>query len=612
MKQKRATNPQMLPTDEEKRLLRKIIYTPILILIISSVVILLIVINNKITRNRNRIKRVENLLVSEVKSKIKNRVKQIIKKIVYQKNISERLLEKSLKEKVDIAYKVIDGIYKNNPKENRDETIDIIKNALKGIRYNEGRGYFFIYDLNCTNILLPISPNLEGKDFSNYVDSKGDSVVQNIAATLKKQDKTFYTWYYIEPNKRDRYYKKIGYNRVYRPLNIFIGTGEYLEEFEENMQKSIISEISKIEPKDNMSIYIIDKRGTELIGRYPIKFSIKKYNDFFTFDNHIYYASKIDGWGWSIVAGFSLNILQDKIISIKEKEDKNLTKTVMEIFLTYIIFIVILSLLLFKYSKKIRENFASYKKALKKEEELLLEREMAIKENEKHKEMRDILSYIAHQWRQPLNALSIQVSKLIMLKESNALSKKEEIRDLKNIENKIVQLSKIIDIFKDFFKQNTKDKRYFSLSKAIEEIIFIVNEECRQNSIDLTYNNPKEIDIFGNKRELQQAVINIINNSKEHIIQNSLQNGFIKVTTKRHQNRVTISIEDNAGGITCKIDHKKIYEPYFTTKKEYGNNGLGLYITKNIIEKHFKGKIYYKNSNKGAVFTIVLPIYNST
>ena len=597
----------MLTSNEEKKLLKKVIFTPIIFIIASSLIVLFILIGSAIKQNNQESAKIQKLLTDKIKVHMKNRTEYIYKKINYQKNISERLLKESLKEKLDIAYKVIEGIYKNNLNIKKERVIKLIKDALRSIRYNHGRGYFFIYDLNCTNILLPISPKYEGKDFSKYVDSEGDRVVKNMTTILKKQDKTFYTWHYIEPNKGKKYYKKIGFNKIFKPLGIFVGTGEYLGEFEKNIKKSIILEIIKTYQNDDISLSIINKNGFDFINGSQKTLRVKSYGVFSTFDDSIFYAKYVRDWGWSIVTAYSKKKLLNKIQNIRKNMHKELRKTIIKILIVYIIFILILSLLLTTYSKKIKKNFINYKMALKREEELLLEKERLISENQKYKEIRDILSYIAHQWRQPLNALSMQINKLIMLRGNDVLTKKEEMKNFKEIEKKIVYLSKTIDIFKDFFKHSPDEKTYFSLLKATKEVVFIVAEECKQNSIKLIYNIQNDIKIYGNKKEFQQALINLINNSKEHIIQNNIQNGFIKIEAKTLKQKTLITIEDNAGGITCKIDHKKIFEPYFTTKKSYGNSGLGLYISKNIIGKHFKGQISLKNSSNGAIFIISTP-----
>jgi signal transduction histidine kinase len=168
-------------------------------------------------------------------------------------------------------------------------------------------------------------------------------------------------------------------------------------------------------------------------------------------------------------------------------------------------------------------------------------------------------------------------------------------------------MSKTIDDFRNFFRPN-KAKEYFDINKSVLDAVDLVSSTFEHHNIKLEKDFEEEkIVILGFPNEFSQVVLNIISNAKDALIENKVENPKVKIETKIEKDNVCISIKDNALGIKDEIINK-IFEPYFTTKGEVQGTGIGLYMSKIIIEKNMNGEIYVENSHEGANFIIKLPI----
>ena len=226
--------------------------------------------------------------------------------------------------------------------------------------------------------------------------------------------------------------------------------------------------------------------------------------------------------------------------------------------------------------------------------------------------MGEMIGNISHQWRQPLTVISTIASSLALKKECNIL----EEDDIRNSSEAIVEqtryLSHTIDDFRTFIK-DSQSKEDISLVKAINKTISLVTPSLKNNYITLVTNLEDDLIISGYENQLVQAFINIINNSKDALKENisDKEDKFVFIETKRVEDRLTITIKDNAKGIPQEV-LPRIFEPYFTTKHQNVGTGIGLSLANDILIKHHKAKIKVINEefeyeglkHKGAVFKI--------
>ncbi|MFA6396013.1 MAG: HAMP domain-containing sensor histidine kinase, partial [Sulfurimonas sp.] len=235
------------------------------------------------------------------------------------------------------------------------------------------------------------------------------------------------------------------------------------------------------------------------------------------------------------------------------------------------------------------------------EQEVKSQQEMLIQQN-RLAALGEMIGNIAHQWRQPLNTLGLIVQDV---KEAYHFSELTEPY-IKNMSFKAMEqidyMSQTIDDFRNFFSFS-KEKKLFALRQSVSNSIDMIVGEIKKHEIKLEIFVPDELVIYGMINEFSQVILNVINNAKDTLIQNKSKNPFIRITAKRDDTKVEITIEDNGGGIPAEI-LSRIFEPYFTTKAEGKGIGIGLYMSKMIIEEHMNGFLNARNSHEGAIFTI--------
>jgi len=232
--------------------------------------------------------------------------------------------------------------------------------------------------------------------------------------------------------------------------------------------------------------------------------------------------------------------------------------------------------------------------------------EKILMQQAKMAEIGSMLESIAHQWRQPLNILGLTMTRLNMSCTMGLGG--EPTKFLEIAENQIQYMSQTIDDFRNFFKQD-KERIQSNLSIIIDDVETLLGPLLAHKKIAIEKSIPKNVQLYIYPNELKQVIINIINNAREAIEQSKNDIRLIKISCAIDQMTCTISVEDSGGGIPDKI-MDKIFDPYFTTKFESQGTGIGLYMAKMIIEKHFLGELSAKNINNGARFDIKIPHLN--
>ncbi len=223
-------------------------------------------------------------------------------------------------------------------------------------------------------------------------------------------------------------------------------------------------------------------------------------------------------------------------------------------------------------------------------------------------QMGEMTNIIAHQWRQPLSAISSTAHNLTFkLLMEEKVDKKSFLNEIELIESYSQHLSKTINDFRSFL---TADKKLetVNINQIIDEVIKIIKPTLKTSNIILQteYENDAYAPVY--KNELKQVFLNIIENAKDAITEKNKAHGKIRIKTYREGKEVIVKISDNGGGIPEKIIGK-IFEANFTTKTRKGGSGIGLYISKTIVESHFQGSIKAENENSGTAIYISFPAF---
>ena len=241
-----------------------------------------------------------------------------------------------------------------------------------------------------------------------------------------------------------------------------------------------------------------------------------------------------------------------------------------------------------------------------------VKKEQLLFQQNKLASMGEMIGNIAHQWRQPLNVISTIASSQLIGYELDNVDKKSNVDGLNKLIDTVNYLSSIIERFRDFFNPN-KESEEFYIDDMLKENIHIFEASYIENSIELVI-NVQNYKVVGYKFELMQVILNIINNAKDALILNNIEDKFVFIENSIEGDILIFKIYDNAGGVKDSIKNK-IYEPYFTTKHQSQGTGLGLYMSREIIRKHFQGELInetieyeYKGAKyKGEEFTIKVP-----
>ena len=631
---------------KEIKLIKFIKYTPIFIV---GIICLLITTLLSIEKNVSLKKDLENLqkdYLEKNREIIKNEVNKVFDYIEHKKLNSEDELKENLKDRVEEAFTLVNYIYeKYKNTETKEQIINRIKDSLRPIRFNDNRGYFYISGMDGINILHPINPEFENKLVINYKDNFGNFVLKSIINNLQNKKETFTTLYWQKPDDSTHQYKKITFNKIFEPYNFIIGTGEYLNDFENITKEEVLSYISTIRYDKNGYISVIDEKGVYLshieksyigVNRIDLKDEngvmitkeilnlAKDGNDGYLKyigtikpqtklpSEKISYIKGFTDWNWAITTGFYTDELEKQIIDrqaeIKDRYTKNLTNLFLISFLLTGIFLSIS----FYISKRLQKRFYKYKEQVLTHIKKNREKDTILAQQAKMAAMGEMLENIAHQWRQPLSTISTISTGIKIQYEYAEIKKEEVIKSMNTIATTTKYLSQTIDDFRDYFNPK-KEATYFNLRDIFEKVSDLLEPQLHLKNIQII-KDIDDINIFGMENEFLQVIINILNNSKDEFERKEFEKKYIFIDTQITKNEIIVTLKDNAGGIEEEIIDR-VFEPYFTTKFKSKGTGIGLYMSKEIIEKHMNGSLSVKNekyvykdkSYIGATFLIIFP-----
>ncbi len=231
------------------------------------------------------------------------------------------------------------------------------------------------------------------------------------------------------------------------------------------------------------------------------------------------------------------------------------------------------------------------------------EQEQMLFRQARYAQMGEVLSMIAHQWRQPLNAIALTNSGLQVMGKQGICDPEKLSEKTKRIEEYVQHLSATIDDFRNFFKED-KEKSDLILSVVVEDALALMRPVMEEEKIEVCIESKCSCMVHSYPNEILHVLLNILGNAKDVLKTADRSSRKIVIRMIHEEAQNCIEIEDNGGGISEDVA-EKIFDPYFTTKEE--GTGLGLYMSKLIIEKHCQGKLEAYNGQDGAVFRLCFP-----
>ena len=598
-------------TNDEKNIKRVVLLSSTVIIFIVSIMIAYLLINSEIENFNNHLKSFKSTLIEREKFSIRTTMKNLVNDIHYEEISRKEEIKQRVKEQALSMTNLTQSFYLQNKNQNTNAIINVAKKLIQSTTTSKDEIHYFIFNTNGLLLLNTNNKNSENKNFIDFEDINGKKFVQKI---LKKDGFSYYYWF--KPNSSKVAYK-ITYSQKIKDLDIVIGAGAF-ENTTHKLSPKILNKIKKYNfGKDEfLFIYNINSlnnpvESSELILEKNIQtnseelFELKnilvksdyKTNVFHEYKNRLIYSVYLP----SIRTFISEGVYLDSINKIVEKETtvshKNLIKKI--IFLIVSILLVTIVFFIFSYiiSKKIELMFKNYRIKVAHSQQLLIQKS-------KMASMGEMIGNIAHQWRQPLSQLSGLFFDIESAYDFKELDKKYLTNTIDEANDLVEYMSKTIDDFKEFFNPNAK-KEKFNLLEPINNALNIVSSALKSNHIQLNINVDNSLYVEGLSNEFSQVILNLLSNSQEIALLRDIKKPKINIFTELYKNEIFLHVEDNCGGIDEAI-LDKIFEPYFTTKFHYGT-GIGLYMSKIIVENKMNGHIYVKNiENNKTRFTITI------
>ena len=605
----------------EKNIPSLIILTPIFSIVLLVTILLYNLIKNQEDSFYKDSVKLEKEYISKQKEILSQGTNEVISYIKYQKNLLIKNTKKNIQIQMNTFSKnIIDNTisyknYYNYIIQNQNTNTDFIIFDMKNKNIIKNKDVFFYFDTNkqFQKILGKNQQRFLIEDETNlylfkYIKEKDLIVILKKDIYYLLDDLKYNIARWVEFKR----YNNNNYFWIYSNTNILISHGKRIEDVG-------IDHTNRRDSKNELFVQSLVKLAIkERKGAFSEFYEINENEEL---SKKIAFVKFYEDWNWIIGSGLSLNEINNVIKEKKyelETKTKHYKQTAIIIAFLVIIFMSILSL---SISQEINKTFQQYKNKVKKKEFKLKKlndnlnitvkkaiidvqkKDRAMLHQSRHAKMGEMLSMISHQWRQPLN----QLSGILMEIETKIMFKKADddfiLSSSENATNIIEYMSNTIEDFKNFFKPE-KDKEEFLVSHACDNAISLVKESLNNQNIKLFYKVMNDKKIQGYPREYSQVILNLLINAKDQLLLNKSFNSHIYLIVNTYENKSIVAVKDNAGGI--KQDNiEKIFEPYFSTKTIQGT-GLGLYMSKMIIEKNMNGKLTVRNTKKGALFKIIV------
>lgn len=597
----------------------------------------------------------------------KETIREIVGSTAQQLNIrakeSDSSMHERVKQRLDLAYATAKAVYKSD---NADT--DDVKSALSSFIWGNNYVFIFSLDgtiissplnkdIEGKNVLK--HPNTDLRVAMK--DTLSKLKYQDEIACITKWSKPVKGGSIVAP--------KYVHFKKFAPLNWVIGYGEYYDDYTEEVKANALNQIESVTLANNGYIFAATYDGVSLTkpakgknmlktqdmhGTFIVKEMIslaKNGGGFIEYimpslngareEKKLSYVIGIPEWKWYIGTGVYITDMEHeyalRMRAAQREADEEIFVIIGLIGILLLITGVItylmssrLEKLINRHNDEINRKNAELEELNKSLESKINEKTIELKslnasleerihyEVEKNREqehimfqqgrlasMGEMLSNIAHQWRQPLNNIALFVQDLRDVYGTEEMNDKYINEYVDNSMNILNHMSGTIDNFRDFFKPN-KEKSLFSINDQIKHSLTLVKAAIENNNIHVVTDYRSEGMVSGVPGEYAQVIVNLLTNAKDALLENRPRSPYIRIITKSENGYETVEVIDNGGGIPYEIA-EKIFDPYFTTKEEGKGTGIGLYFSKTIIEKNLGGNIMFSNTEDGVIFKVSVP-----
>lgn len=647
------------------------------------------------------------------KQELKRQVDSAIEYLEYRRSRLEEQAQDDIRQRVEEAHAVATHIVARYRGEKSPEELqDLVREALRPIRYAGGKGYYFATGLDGTEQLFADRPSLEGKNLLRMQDTEGRYVIRDMIRLARTKGAGFYRYTWTKPDQPGKHFRKISYLKKFAPFNWFIGTGLYLDDVEQQVKTDVAGYLENIRfgkdgyifagqwdgytiagpAKGKNMLSTTDAEGNPVVERL-IQLA-KSGGGYVTYrmpdlsgvrqGAKMSYVRGVKDWQWYVGAGIYVEDVESSVRQAHHEMVTRMVKTVLLLVLILALFVAFAFRVAQRAAARTQVALDHFHRFFEQaatgsaylapeslpfeelqsiacsanqmveerrriEEELhqqavLLEQEVAerqeaqeslagskreleainatlneriaaeVAENiEKNRimihqgrlaAMGEMISSIAHQWRQPLNNLGIMLQSIRFDHDLQELDQETLDQHVATGMEMIMYMSKTIDDFRNFFMPE-REPQSFDLMGAVRSAVSLLKASFDSCGVQIIIRDEAAGSVDGFPREFAQAVLNILNNAKDACVQRQVAHPCVEIHARRRDGHALITISDNAGGIPAEIIDR-IFDPYFTTKPKTQGTGLGLYMAKMIIEKNMGGQLTVSNTATGAEFRIQL------
>jgi signal transduction histidine kinase len=524
----------------EKNLPRLIIATPIITVLLFAVLIIYFFIISQYANFEQESIALEKEYILRQKDILKNENDRVHEYIRYHRELNRKRTHAELRKREKSGETISNDYVDAYEKNAKLKLQKQVIDWIESIRYMKN-GYVWVHDTSHRLIAHPFRKASIGSDDTNNTDAKGAKIFQLfVRAATQNKDGGFVEYYWARP-QFEQAGKKIGFFRLDEPWGWVIGTGLYIDDIE----GSILLKKQNLETKIDRYVRIISLVALSLM----------------------------------IVLGVISLLISQTIVRVFTSYREKVSKKEQ-------------SLKEFNKTLTVRINEA-LEEAKKRDQALLHKSRLA--------QMGEMISMIAHQWRQPLSEVSGIFMEMETAAKFGKADRKFIERESKEGYKFVNYMSNTIDDFSNFFKP-AKTKETFSVTHMCKKAITLAQASLKNKDINLTLHVKEDTVVNGYPSEYAQVILNLILNAKETLIERDSKDPTIKIIVDKKEGKSQVSVSDNGGGVD-EYDEERIFEPYFSTKKVSGT-GLGLYMSKMIIEENMGGEIFAKNGPQGANFII--------
>jgi len=544
----------------------------------------------------SEVQQYEQTLMDIEKNRLKEKIDNFSQFIQYYDSKSSDKIKKDAKSIVSLAVSVANNIYHNyKDRLSEDELKQLLIKTLSDIKFEGDLGYMFVLDLK-GNAYVHIDPKIKNHNIMNIQDINGKFILKEFNKVLRQKGEGFvdYFWYIVKEGHKQMHYK-ISYVKILDCYDWYIGAGEYLKYMKRYVRDDIITFIKDNHQFQDGFLFISDK--DKHIIYTPQNNTILDFDQYikkglYSNDKYLAYSNYIPGYDWYITAIKDLSHIKQSI-EYKKKLQELKRKENVKTNYYLVLFSWFISLILSIYlSNIIHKKLKRYEQRLQNSnKQLIFQSRQAL--------LGELLPMIAHQWRQPINKIASIIARLRFMPQDTKLDQVLLDKHYKDIETNIEFMSETIDDFREFY-QPKRDTSNQNLKNLILRAVEFVDGYIKKQSISMDM-KLDDIDYALHVNEFLQIMINLIKNAADACD----IGGQIRIRLHKDQHHIYININDNGHGIK-KEDIHKVFEPYFSTKKD--SMGLGLYMSRIIVQQHLKGDIKVHRLQKGTEFIISLPI----